>query len=148
MKVMIAAALLAALGVIGVARSEVPMQKVAAGERSGISIARQVVVRSEAEWQQLWHRHASRQPIPKVDFAASMVVGVFLGTRPTSGFSVQIIELREEQDALVARYAERAPSPDAMVMQVLTSPFAMVSVPARVGDVRFEQVAVPRRRFR
>lgn len=148
MKIAMATVLLAALGVAGAARSELTMEKVAAGERSNIAVALEVVVRTEAEWQQLWNEHAPRQPIPKVDFAARMIVGVFLGTRPTSGFGVQIVEVGELQDALRVKYTERAPAPGAMVTQVLTSPFALVSVPARSVEVRFEQVVARPHPFR
>ena len=140
--------LMVAFGAVSVAHSEVPMEKVAAGERSGIAAARQVVVRSEAEWQQLWSELGSRQAIPKVDFDSRMVVGVFLGTRPTSGFSVQIVEVRDEPGVLWVKYSERGPSPSAMVLQALTSPFYLISVPARRGDVRFEQMAASPRAIR
>ena len=143
-----AAAMAVALGG-STAHSEVPMEKVAASERSGVAEARQVVVRSEAQWQQLWDEIAPRRPKPQVDLTARMIIGVFLGERPTSGYSVQIMEVREEPDGLRVKYAERAPAPGAMVMQVLTSPFSLISVPARTGDVRFEQVpAAPQRLLR
>jgi len=48
---------------------------------------------------------------------------VFLGTRPTSGHSVQIVEVRDESGL------------------ALTSPFYLVSVPARPGGVWFEQIS-------
>jgi hypothetical protein len=141
-------AALLAFGIVSAAHAEVSMEKVAAGERGGIAAARQVVVRSEAEWQQLWSELGSRQAIPKVDFEARMVVGVFLGTRPTSGFSVQIVEVRDESGVLSIRYAERGPSPGAMVLQALTAPFYLASVPARRGEVRFEQISASPRPIR
>jgi hypothetical protein len=140
MKFLTAMALMAALGISGVVRSEVPMEKVATGERSGIAEARTVVVRDEVAWQALWNEVAIRKPIPTIDFAKRMLVGVFLGTRPTSGFSVQIVEVRDEQGVLVVRYSEHRPSPRAMVRQVLTAPFVIVSVPPDAGRVRFEAV--------
>ena len=52
-KLLAALALLTTLGVSGMARSEVTMDKLAAGERSGIATARTVIVRDEAAWQAL-----------------------------------------------------------------------------------------------
>ncbi len=86
-------------------------------------------------------RGRDTRPLPKVDFAKRMVVGVFLGTRPTSGFSVQVVELRIEQEVLIVTYSEHRPSPRTMLMQVLTAPFCIVSVPMHAGSVRFEAVA-------
>ena len=141
-KLLAAMALLTTLGVSGMARSEVTMDKLAAGERSGIATARTVIVRDEAAWQALWNEAAIRSPMPKIDFTQRMIVGIFLGTRPTSGFSVQVVEVVSEQEVLVVKNSERRPSPRAMVMQVLTAPFAIVSVPAHAGSVRFEPVMV------
>jgi hypothetical protein len=65
------------------------------------------------------------------------VVGVFLGTRPTAGFQVEITGVREQDGALVVEYVERRPPSDAMVAQVLTAPFHLVTVPRHEGPVRF-----------
>ena len=141
-KLPVTLALITALVISGIARSELSMDKVAAGERSGIASTRTVVVRDEAALRALWNEAAIRLPLPKIDFTQRMIVGIFLGTRSTSGFSVQVVEVVSEHEILVVKYSERRPSPRAMVMQVLTAPFAIVSAPAHVGSVRFEPVTV------
>src|SRR5262249_24505771 len=57
------------------------------GEQSNIEDARQVVVRTEAEWERLWHQHAPDRPRPAVDFSKETVLGVFMGSRPNAGFN-------------------------------------------------------------
>ena len=140
--------LLGALAFLGLAGSEAPIRPITAGERSGIQRPRQALARTEAEWQALWREHGSSQPIPELDFAEVMAVGIFLGTRPTGGYGVQVTKLRPEGEALVVEYAERTPGPDAMVTQALTSPFQIVSVPKHAGELRFEPVGSPARRRR
>lgn len=132
-----------ALALLGLAASDASFQTVASGSQSGIHEPRQVVVRTQPEWEQLWKRHAAGQPIPKLDFDQVMAIGVFVGTRPTSGYAVQIKGVRREQDVLVVEYTERTPSPGAMTMQVLTFPFQLVSVTKQPGEVRFEPVGAP-----
>ena len=134
------AAALGALGLLALAGSDLPLETVAAGEQSGVRDARQLVVRAPEDWEQLWQEHAPRQPIPKVDFGERMVVGLFLGTRPTSGFAVRVTRARLAGQDLVIEYAERRPSANAMVMPVITSPFQLVSLPKRAGEIRFEPV--------
>jgi len=112
---------------------------VAQGPSSGVEEPRQVVVRSRAEWDTLWKSHAGPQAAPAVDFSTNMVAAVFLGTRPTGGFSVQIVGARRENDALVVEYVERPPASDALVAQVLTSPFHMVRLPLFNGPIRFRR---------
>ena len=56
---------------------------VAKGDASGQQTARQVIVRTQAEWQALWKAHAldPNAKLPAVDFNTKMVVGVFLGSQ-------------------------------------------------------------------
>jgi hypothetical protein len=107
---------------------------------SGIDRGEQVVARTAAEWDALWRRHAAGRPVPSVDFSRDMVVGVFLGSRPTSGFGVQITAVDRVADALVVKWAEQSPGPDQMAAQVMTAPSHIVTVARHTGPVRFEQV--------
>jgi hypothetical protein len=122
---------------------DVELVPVARGQMSGVTAAAQIVVRSNAEWEKLWKSHAAAQPLPAVDFTREMVAAVFLGSRPTGGFSVEIVDGRREGEALVLDYVERRPSPDAITTQALTSPFHIVRVEAQAGEVRFRRVAAP-----
>ena len=78
--------------------------------------------------------------LPAVDFATKMVVGVFLGTKPTAGYGVEIVGVKTDGDALVVEYTERPPGRGTMAAQILTQPFHMVSVPRHEGTVRFVAV--------
>ena len=65
---------------------------------------------------------------------------VFVGSRPTAGYSVEIVGTRRENGALVVQYRETAPERGMMTAQVLTSPYHLVSVPRVDGDVKFERL--------
>jgi hypothetical protein len=69
-----------------------------------------------------------------------MVVGVFLGSQTTAGFSVEIVSALVEQGVLVVRVRETRPQSDRIVAQIITSPYHLVAVPRHSGDVRFESV--------
>lgn len=94
----------------------------AQGSSSQILEPREVVVRSAAEWQTLWKEH-SAEPPPTIDFSRSIVVGVFVGSRPTTGYQVDITAVKGDGGLAVVEYRERRPAPGALVAQVLTSPF-------------------------
>lgn len=113
---------------------------VAQGAMSGVEEPRQVVVRSAAEWQALWKEHAPGRAAPAVDFAQSMVVAVFLGSRPTAGFAVEITAVRPEGSRTVVDYVESRPSRDEFTAQVLTSPFHIVRATRAMGEVEFRRV--------
>jgi len=112
------------------------------GDQSNIDEARQVLVRSDAEWTKLWQQHAADRPRPQVDFSKEMVVGLFMGSRPSAGFSTAVISATAGNGALMVRYSETMPSARAVSAQVLTFPFHLVAIPkATVTDVKFEKVA-------
>ena len=117
------------------------MKTIDQGTQSRVEAARTVVVSSEEEWAKLWRVHAPDKPLPPVDFSREMVVGVFLGTKPTAGYGVQIVGTREEpSDSFVVRYRVASPPLGAMTAQVITTPYHLVAVPKRAGEVKFEKI--------
>ena len=107
---------------------------------SGIDRPEQVVARSAVEWQALWQRHAPGRPAPAVDLAKHMVLGVFLGSRSSGGYQVEITGVRMDGNTLVVQWAERSPDAGVVAAQVMTSPSHLVTVPHHKGQVRFEKM--------
>ena len=107
---------------------------------SGIDRPQQTVARTPAEWQTLWSRHAPGRQAPAVDFATNMVIAVFLGSRTSGGYRIEITDVRPDGDSLVVQWAERQPSPGMVAAQVMTAPSYIVTVPRHEGDVRFQKM--------
>ncbi len=132
--------LLAAVLAVLMLQAPASMRTIARGDQSFIESERQVVARSSAEWTAIWRQHDPDRPVPAVDFSKEMVVGVFLGSRNTGGYSVEILSATVEQDALTVRYRQRTPAPDAITAQIITMPFHVVAVPKTAAAVKFERV--------
>ena len=113
---------------------------VAKGDSSEQQLASQVTVRTAAEWEALWKDHAPTEKMPAVDFAKDMVVGIFLGTKPSAGHEVEIVGVRPEGKDLIVEYVQKQPAPGTMAAQILTEPFHLVAVPKHTGTVRFMHV--------
>lgn len=128
------------VGMIALAQALVSFTAIDRGEMSGVDAPRQVVIRTSEEWQTLWREHNAGKPAPSVDFSTSAVVGVFLGSRPTAGFQVEIVRVETDGGVAVIEYVERKPPPGAVVAQILTSPFHLVSL-RHDGEVRFRTIA-------
>ena len=111
---------------------------IAKGNSSGVETMRQVTIRTAAEWQKLWNEHSPEEKMPAVDFASNMVVGVFLGSKPSAGYAVEILNVRPEGKDLVVEYAQTQPPRGMMSAQILTEPFHLVAVKKHPGDVVFE----------
>jgi hypothetical protein len=130
-----------ALALAAASQSAPPsMRTVGKGPMSAIDEPRQVTVRSSAEWSALWMENGAGPPTPMVDFPREMIVGVFLGPRPTAGYGVEIVRTIVGGGALLVEYVETTPPPGTIAAQVLTSPYHLVAIPTHAGAVTFKKV--------
>jgi hypothetical protein len=113
---------------------------VARGADSQITQPREVVVRSADEWRALWSDHSAERA-PVIEFSRFTVAGVFLGTRPTAGYGVEIVRVRNEGTLTTVEYRETRPSPDVLAAQALTTPFQLVRIPRATGTIEFRKLA-------
>ena len=133
--------LLIAVLVVATMSAQTPsFTNIAKGDSSEQQLAKQVTVRTAAEWKALWKDHAPTEKMPAVDFTKDMVVGIFLGTKPSAGYEVEIVGVRPEGKDLLVEYVQKQPAPGTMAAQILTEPFHLVAVPKHAGTVRFMHV--------
>lgn len=136
----LAAALLALAPQTAAPPARGDMKTLESTQSSGIERERQVAVRTEDAWLALWKEHAgAARPAPRVDFASHMVVAVFLGSRPTGGYGVEVLGTRLDGGTLVVDWREVAPNPRDLTAQVLTAPAHLVQIPVRPVEIRFEK---------
>ncbi len=120
--------------------TKTPPRTIEKGDHSNVDDAKQVLIRTEAEWTRLWLEHASERKRPAIDFSKEMVVGVFMGSRPTAGFTTTIVSTTVGNGVLIVRYTEKVPAARAVTAQMLTFPFHLVAIShATVTDVKFEK---------
>jgi hypothetical protein len=117
-----------------------PITVIANDMMSQVDSARQSVARNAVEWTALWKMHSGESKPPVVDFGSRTVVAVFLGSRPTAGYAVQITGTRQANGALIVQWQERRPAGGDILAQVLTSPATIVSIPKFAGEIKFEKV--------
>ena len=131
--------LLAVIAMAAAAQTPPAPRTIDKGDFSNVDEPKQVAVRSDADWKTLWRRHAGERPMPPVDFGKEMIVGVFMGSRPTAGYDIAITKTLEANGVLRVWYRERTPARGLMLAQVLTFPFHLVAVPKTAADVKFEK---------
>jgi hypothetical protein len=127
--------------VLAAAMQQSGIDTIASDNMSAVDSPRQAVARSDKEWSALWQQHAGAKPLPKVDFTKRTVVAVFLGSRPSAGYRVEISRTRQEGKSLIVEWREVPPPRDTMAAQVLTSPAHLASIPRFDGEIRFEKAA-------
>jgi hypothetical protein len=124
--------------------------------RSTMDQPLRTVLRSEAEWKKLSAKAfavkpapapaggegtAPKSPVAGVDWSREMVVAIFLGIKPTSGYRVAITDARPVEGKLVVSYSERAPAKGDITLQVLTAPYALAVVPKSTLPVEWKRTA-------
>ena len=133
---MVAAGILLAVSLAGHALAPVPFTTISQSDQSGVEDARQVVIRTPADWKALWQEHAPGRPMPAVDFTKSTVIGVFLGSRNSAGFRVTITAVERNGATIAVTYREARPGAGEMLAQVLTFPHHLVRVERIEGEVK------------
>lgn len=114
-----------------------------AGEYSGITIPREVVVRDAKSWAKLWAEHQSPMgtpaPTPEINFNNYRVVGIFLGDRGSSGYSVRILGMHKENNEWIITYQETKPNTSGGIgfLTVMTQPYHIKVIPQSNTPVRF-----------
>ncbi len=87
------------------------------------------VARTAEEWEALWAECGlGALPLPPVDFASEMVVGVF-ATTSTSGFSLTIDQIQARESEVVVQATYTLPGPDCVVTPAFRKTSQIVSVP-------------------
>ena len=108
---------------------------------SNVEDAKQAVARTPAEWAALWRLHAGEQaPLPPIDFTKRTVLAVFLGSRPSAGYGVDVSGTKQAGKVLVVEWREHAPKPGNIAAQVMTAPSHLVSIPKFDGEITFRKV--------
>jgi hypothetical protein len=120
----------------------VTFSTVARGSQSGIRESLQVLIRSDPEWADLWRRHTAPvlppPPVPQIDFGHQMVIGVFIGKRPSGGHEVEVVDVREAAGRLAVRYRGKIPPAGMLTTQALTYPYHLIRLRRSDLPVAFE----------
>ena len=124
---------------------KIAVRTVAKGAFSGVTEAKQEVIKTEAAWDKFLsahHANAKSAPqLPAVDFAREMVIAVTMGRKNSGGYAVEITGVEATANRLKISVKRTSPVPGAIVITALTAPFHFVAVPK--SDLRPEFVDTP-----
>ena len=132
-----ASAILATLCCSATVPDSVPFKPLESGAQSDIERPREAVARTAAEWKALCADHAGGRACSPADLTKSTVIGVFLGTRPSTGYHAEITRIDRDGDALVVTWREKKPGPGEMSAQMITMPYVLVTIDRFTGPIKF-----------
>jgi len=107
-------------------------QVVAKGNQCAIQESRQVLIKSEADFDKLWKETFNGvympDPKPAIDFSKKWVVAAFLGTVNTGGHSIEIKEIKQEGTTATVTLKHTKPGAGCMSSMAIEFPFVMATV--------------------
>lgn len=88
-----------------------------------IELGKQIVVKSESEWNTLIGSKSD------IQFNKEMALAVFMGKKMTGGYSIEISSIIEKPDKLIVAVQMISPGKNCFVIQAITYPYLVVTVP-------------------
>jgi protease stability complex PrcB-like protein len=129
---------------VSFSRLKVPVaEKQARGqakEEDAIPAQERVFVDSES-WHAFWAKYDAGQA-PQVDFKSRHVAAVFLSTKPSPGYGVEInrITYDPREKRTVIHVIELLPNPDRVYGGIIVYPADVVIFDTRLGEVQFSHI--------
>ncbi len=109
---------------------QIDFRRVLSGERSNVISYETRIIDNELDFIKLWDDHTGSKTnplfVPKVDFTLKNVVAIFMGERPTTGFSTQITGINETKDSIKISVKEYKPIAGQQVKAEITQPFLFI----------------------
>ncbi len=92
-------------------------------------------------WNQAYGNRLTPPPLPDIDFRRETVVAMFMGTKPTGGYGLDVRGVSLDGSELYVDISTIVPKPGAITTQALTSPWVMLRIPrANVSVAWFRNV--------
>lgn len=102
------------------------------GSMGSSETARNIVIKSAAEWQKEWaetnRRFEPVPPAPEIDFSKYWLIGYHLGMRSNGGYSVNIADIQRVNGEIQVSVVEKAPGKNCMSTDMITNPFVYAKI--------------------
>ena len=112
---------------------KITMRTLTKGAFSGVTEAKQEVMKTQAAWDKFLAAHhantKSAPQLPAVDFSKDMVIATTMGRKSSGGYSIEITGVETNANRLRISVKRTSPAPGAIVITALTAPFHFVAVP-------------------
>lgn len=76
-----------------------------------------------------------------VDFSKNNLIGIFSGTKPTTGYQIKISSILENDCEVVVQFYEKEPAENSENEQALNNPYDFVLIPKTTKPIYFNKVS-------
>ncbi len=96
---------------------------------------REFIFSQQEEFNKFWEEYCKvfnskgeKLPPPEIDFSKNMVIIVFSGEKPTSGYKIEIEKVEEHKNSIKVFVKEYPLKKDRIVMPVITYPYVIFKI--------------------
>jgi hypothetical protein len=97
-------------------------------------------VESQEKFESLFKPCVTANALPPIDFTKNTLVGVLAGEKPTSGYSIKVESIVENDCEMVLFYSETSPVAGQNQMQVVTYPQDFVLIPKTTKPIFLRKI--------
>jgi hypothetical protein len=97
------------------------------GSMSEVDSYQTLIIDDQESYQEFISNNKLVIPNP-VDLRERTVVAIFMGYRPTSGYSIEIADITEEDQKMLIKVNLKQPGKNCINLQVITNPYQIVSI--------------------
>lgn len=111
-------------------------------EKTQQSVPAAIVVGSQEKMNEYFTKHANSCPVasdPNIDFSKEYLVGIFAGSKSTSGYEIVISSIVENNCEIVVNYYEKTPAAGETVTPGITYPSDFVLIPKTTKGMIFNK---------
>jgi len=109
------------------------------GDNDSSPVEREDLLDSAESFNQAWKTFHPQEDPPEVDFTKNAVVLLLAGQKPTSGYSIHVTHLEENEDQEYVWYRVETPSAGSVVTQMITHPWTLQIIPKSSKPVVFQK---------
>ena len=121
-----------------------PFETLASGQYSGLVEQTNQLINSQKELDSVWQKIYSIQipvpPLPEIDFFQNSLILAARGEQKTSGYDIEIVEIRISTKSVEVSLEHSNPIPNSLILPALTQPFVLVKTPKINKPAQFIEV--------
>lgn len=115
---------------IDVSKQRLSFNQIDMNSQSGVKQKKTVVVKDQNAWKILWKEHATQgEDLPQIDFTKNMVVGVFLGEKPSACYSIRDVQIWKVGTQMNVTHTNILPGPLVRCAFSIVTPAILIEVP-------------------
>lgn len=117
----------------------VSFTEIARGAKSKIADKSNYLITSQAEMNELWKLVDAKGPVPTVDFSREVVMAIFGGTQPTTGYEISVARVIDAANRVVSVNLVQ-PAGTCSVKRATTTPYEIIRAPITSLGVTHEDI--------